>query len=339
MGILGVMGCAMLLVCGFGCFDSINGLVDKMYGELMTARNKVMLSSDAGYGYAYDLAERYNGQLIEETSVEFVSDSAKKSGSATIIDDGNYIHIQNKDLKPMKLDKSGVALTNKMAGLLGLKEGDFVKWHLVGDDNWQYTRIAQIYRDPSIQGITMHRSVFEDMEYDFKPTAVLTNMSVPADLTDDDEVSSIMNIADMKQSFAETMEMLNAMVYIMVMGAVLLGVVVLYNLGVLSFVEKTREVATLKVLGFRSSKIRNILQKQNVWLTVIGIGVGIYVGWAMLYVICTTVSDTLDMFPIINIPTYIISIVGTFLVSVFVNFMFSGKVKTIDMVDALKGVE
>ena len=59
----------------------------------------------------------------------------------------------------------------------------------------------------------------------------------------------------------------------------------------------------------------------------------------MLYIICTTVSDTLDMFPIISLPTYIYSIGGTFLVSTMVNFMFSGKVKTIDMVDALKGVE
>ena len=103
--------------------------------------------------------------------------------------------------------------------------------------------------------------------------------------------------------------------------------------------EKTREVATLKVLGFRSSKIRSILQKQNIWLTVIGIGLGLYTGWGMLYVICTTVSDTLDMYPIISVPTYLISIVGTFAVSIAVNFMFSKKVKTIDMVDALKGVE
>lgn len=339
MGILGVVGCSMLLVCGFGCFDSINGLMDKMYGELMTARNKILLSSDAGYGYAYDLCERYHGQMIEETSVEFASPTAKKSGSATIIDAGNYVHIQDRDLKPVRLDRNGIALTHKMAGLLGLGEGDYVKWHLVGDDKWQTTRIAQIYRDPSIQGITMYRKVFEDMEYTFRPTSILTNMSVPSDITDDDEVSSVMNISDMKRSFAETMEMLNSMVYIMVVAAVLLGVVVLYNLGVLSFVEKTREVATLKVLGFRSSKIRNILQKQNIWLTVIGIGFGLYIGWAMLYVICTTVSDTLDMYPIINVPTYAISIAGTFLVSVIVNFMFSGKVRTIDMVDALKGVE
>lgn len=339
MGILGVMGCAMLLVCGFGCFDSIAGLMDKMYGELMTANNKILLSSDSSYGYAYDLAVSMKGQMIEETSVEFVSEKAKKSGSAVIIDKGNYVHVQNKDLKPMKLKKDGIAMTNKMAGLLGISEGDHVRWHLVGDDKWQYTRVAQIYRDPSVQGITMYRQVFEDMEYTFRPTSILTNKSVDAGLTEDDEVSSIMNVAEMKRSFEETMEMLNSMVYIMVIAAVLLGVVVLYNLGVLSFVEKTREVATLKVLGFRSSKIRNILQKQNIWLTVIGIVAGLYAGWWMLYIICTTVSDTLDMFPIIYLPTYIYSIGGTFLVSITVNFMFSGKVRTIDMVDALKGVE
>lgn len=339
MGIMGVMGCAMLLICGFGCFDSINGLVDKMYGELMTAQNKIILSADASYGYAYDLSVTYKGQLIEETSVEFVSDTAKKSGSAMIVDSGNYIHIQDRDLKPVKLTKSGIAMTSKMSNLLGVGVGDHIRWHLVGDDKWQYSRIDQIYRDPSVQGITMYRSIYEDMEYTFLPSAVLTNMQVDDTLIDEDEVSSILNIADMKASWDEMMEMMNSMVYIMVVAAVLLGVVVLYNLGVLSFVEKTREVATLKVLGFRSSSIRNILQKQNIWLTVIGIGVGLYAGWGMLYVICTTVSDTLDMFPIISIPTYIISIGGTFLVSIAVNFMFSKKVRTIDMVDALKGVE
>ncbi|MBR4719588.1 MAG: ABC transporter permease [Lachnospiraceae bacterium] len=339
MGIMGVVGCSMLLVCGFGCFDSVNGLVDKLYGELMTAKNKIVLSKDADYDYAYDLCSDYKGQMIQETSVEFVSDKVKKSGSATIVDKGNYIHIQDKDLNPVMLNRSGIAMTSKMAGLLDLKEGDFVKWHVVGDDKWQYTRIVQIYRDPSVQGITMRRQVFEDLEYDFSPTSILTNISVPGDLVDKDEVSSVLNIANMKAAFNETMEIMNSMVYVMVVAAVLLGMVVLYNLGVLSFVEKTREVATLKVLGFKSSKIRNILQKQNIWLTVIGICFGLYSGWGMLYIICTTVSDTLDMFPIITLPTYIYSIGGTFLVSITVNFMFSGKVKTIDMVDALKGVE
>ncbi len=339
MGIMGVVGCAMLLVCGFGTFDSINGLVDKIYGELMTANNKVMLSADAGYDYAYDLKTKYKGQLIQETSVEFVSDKVKKSGSATIVDKGNYIHIQDENLKPVNLDKTGIAMTQKMADLLKIKKGDFVKWHIVGDDEWQYSRIVQIYRDPSVQGICMTRKVYEDLEYDFVPTSILTNMSLPDDITDEDEVSAVLNVAGMKDSFNETMEMMNSIVYVMIGAAVILGLVVLYNLGVLSFVEKTREVATLKVLGFRSGRIRNILQKQNIWLTVVGIGFGLYAGWGILYIICRTVSETLDMYPVVSLMSYLYSVGGTFLVSIFVNFMFSGKVKTIDMVDALKGVE
>lgn len=183
----------------------------------------------------------------------------------------------------------------------------------------------------------MYRNVYESMEYDFKPTSILTNMSIPAET--DDEVSSVMNIEDMKASFAETLEMMYSMIYVMVLAAALLGFIVLYNLGVLSFVEKTREVATLKVLGFSSRKIRSILQKQNIWLTIIGIGAGIAVGYTMLAAICMSVSESLDMFPIVSIPTYLFTILGTFIVSISVNFMFSGKVKTIDMVDALKGVE
>ncbi|MBQ6575333.1 MAG: FtsX-like permease family protein, partial [Lachnospiraceae bacterium] len=99
MGIMGVLGCAMLLECGFGCFDSINGLMDKMYGELMTADNKILLSSDAGAGYAYDLSNKYKGQMIQESSVEFMSGDVKKSGTATIVDEGNYVHIQDSDFR------------------------------------------------------------------------------------------------------------------------------------------------------------------------------------------------------------------------------------------------
>ena len=78
-----------------------------------------------------------------------------------------------------------------------------MRWHIVGDDKWQVNRIAQIYRDPSVQGMTMYRSVFEDMQYSFKPTAILTNKSVSSDITEEDEVASILNIADMKKSFAQ----------------------------------------------------------------------------------------------------------------------------------------
>ena len=126
---------------------------------------------------------------------------------------------------------------------------------------------------------------------------------------------------------------------VMVVAAVLLGVVVLYNLGVLSFVEKTREVATLKVLGFKSSKIRNILQKQNIWLTAAGIALGIPSGMFLVEALFGTMPESMDYVASYEFLSYVYATAGTFLLSLAVNRMISKKVKTVDMVDALKGQE
>ena len=339
MGVVGVTGCTMLMLCAFGCRDAVKGMVDKMYGELLTGENKITLSSEADYAAAFDYARQYGGQMVEEAAVEFLSDSVGKNGTATIIDDGNYIHFQDEGLHNTPLTKKGIALTYKMAQNLSVKQGDFIKWRIIGEDEWQYTRIAQIYRDPSIQGIAMTRDTFEALEYTFMPTSVWTNKSVPKSLSDEDAVQAVLNVAEMKSGFQENMEMMNVMIGMMVTGAVVLGLVVLYNLGVLSFVEKMREIATLKVLGFKSIKIRGILQKQNIWLTVFGILCGIPIGYGLLLLICGTMSETMDLIPVISMPSYFYSVGGTFLVSIGVNLMLSGKVKTIDMVDALKGTE
>ena len=203
------------------------------------------------------------GQLLQEGAVEFLKDDVCKTGTLTVVDTGNYMHYQGVRLEDIELTKTGIAMSYKMADSLGVEVGDHVKWHIVGEDEWETTRISQLYRDPSSQEITMYRAVFEALEHDFRPTTIITNKTPAKNLTDRKEVQTVMNIGDMKAAFMESMEIMNLMIGMMVGGAVILGVVVLYNLGVLSFLEKMREIATLKVLGFRSSKIRGILQKQN----------------------------------------------------------------------------
>ncbi len=339
MGIIGVCGCTMLMLGAFGCSDALYGMLDWMYGELMTGQNKIMLSEEADYAAALDYSKEYKGQLLQEGAVEFINGDICKTGTLTVTDTGNYMHYQGVGLEEITLSKTGIAMSCKMANALGIQVGDSVKWHIVGEDEWETTRISQLYRDPSAQGITMCREVFEMLEHDFRPTTILTNQTPAKDMTDQNDVQAVMNIGDMKASFMESMEIMNLMIGMMVGGAVVLGVVVLYNLGVLSFVEKMREIATLKVLGFQSQKIRGILQKQNIWVTIIGILIGLPAGYGLLLGICSTMPDTMDMEPKLSLLSCIYAICGTFLVSVGVNFFLSGKVKTIDMVDALKGVE
>lgn len=129
------------------------------------------------------------------------------------------------------------------------------------------------------------------------------------------------------------------MVLIFVLAAVVLGVVVLYNPGVMSYVERSRELATLKVLGFRDKQIGKLLISQNVWLTVIGVLVGLPAGVGVLYVLITSLVSEYELKLTMGVLTYSVSILLTFGVSMAVGFMVARKNKKIDMVEALKGAE
>ena len=113
----------------------------------------------------------------------------------------------------------------------------------------------------------------------------------------------------------------------------------LYNSGNLSFNEREKEFATLKVLGFRSSAVRKLLSTQNLWLSVIGIICGIPLGRAPLQAMMDSNGDSVDWPCYIAPRTYVIAAAFVMLVSVLVGFMFSRRIKRIDMVEVLKGME
>ena len=70
----------------------------------------------------------------------------------------------------------------------------------------------------------------------------------------------------------------------LIVASVLLCLVVLYNLGVMSYMERYREMATLKVLGFRNKAIGRLLISQNLWISMAGTLLGIPAGiWALDY--------------------------------------------------------
>jgi putative ABC transport system permease protein len=135
------------------------------------------------------------------------------------------------------------------------------------------------------------------------------------------------------------MDVMNKMIYLLVIAAVLLGLIVLYNLGVMSYVERYRELATLKVVGFKDKQIGKILISQNLWLTVLGIIVGIPVGVGVLNILIKALASEYEMVLVLGPVTFIVGIVATLGVSLLVSFLISRKNRKIDMVEALKGVE
>lgn len=339
MGVVGVAGCTMLIFCAFGMKDSCAEMIVWQYGQLITGQQKVIFGADTGATQKREYAQQYSGQLVEEGTCEFKAEGKIKTGAITILDRGNYMHYQDKTGEEISIPKNGIALSVKMAKTLGVKQGDMLEWHIVGEKKWEKCRVSVLYRTPTGQGITMSKEMFEDLSYDFEPTCFYTNMSIPEYVKERDEIEGVISIGQLKTDLDESMGMVILMVVILVIAAVVLGVIVLYNMGVLSFMEKTREIATLKVLGFDAQRIRKLLQQQNKWITFIGIIFGLILGYLMLDAMMQTMSEDNDIPTVVYFMTYIYSCIGTWIVSTGVNRMLSGKIRTICMVDALKGVE
>ena len=133
---------------------------------------------------------------------------------------------------------------------------------------------------------------------------------------------------------------MRSMIVIIIFVAVLLGVIIIYSMSILSYSEKQYQFSTLKVLGFEDSKIRRIFIKQNNWIAIAAIIIGLPLGKGLtswLFKIC--IDEKYDIDTHIYLITYLLGAAGTFLVSFVVSAILGRKVNSIDMVSSLKSNE
>ena len=158
-----------------------------------------------------------------------------------------------------------------------------------------------------------------------------------SDISTDSSIKSIQSKQMIIDSFETFIDIFNTMIVILVLGV--LGIVVLYNLGVMSYTERYREMATLKVVGFKDKKIGQLLIGQNLWLSLVGVILGIPAGIGALDYLLKALAGEYEMKMQISVFSVVISIALTVGMSLLVSLMVSRKNKQIDMVEALKGTE
>ena len=150
-------------------------------------------------------------------------------------------------------------------------------------------------------------------------------------------ISSVSSLAEQMNSMLSTM---NAFIWLLVIISAILGFVIIYNMGILSLSENNYQFATLKVLGFRYSAVRKVFVRQNLWLTLISVLIGLPGGYALTdYIFKEAIGEHYDFFAMINGRTYLIGMAGTLAISVLSTLYLARKLKKIDMVSSLKANE
>ena len=336
MTIVGVMGCVALLIAAFGMNDSLEELKSWEYDDISHYESKLLLSNEANPLELYYVLNETDGSFIMQQSIEIKANDEEDTVTLLATNNTDLISYTDSNRNPIEIEEGDVSISQKLADRFGLAIGDKVKWHIVGNDKWVTSKIDQIHAEPIQQGIIMSPDTLEDEGLNFTPTNILTKEKFGENY---DSIKSTTTIRKMEESWDQMTSAVMMMVYVVTIVAGALAIIVLYNLGILSFTEMEREIATLKVLGFRTNVLRKLLLTQNVIFTAIGYVLGLPLGLYFMTLMMNAAGNSLYYIPSLTWGNILLTAVITFSISIGVNLMFSDKINDLNMVEALKDVD
>lgn len=338
--VVGIVGCCMLIVCAFGMLNSMNHFIKLQFDDLYNFNYKLSLKENIKDDELKVLTDKYGNNTSETLTIETKISKEREANTIFVTNAGNLVRFQNENGEFIKVNKNnGVYVTRKLAGQKNLKVGDTIKWHIYGVNKYYESKIVGLTKDPQVQNLTMTKEYLESLDIDYKPDSLYTNTDLK-DIKDIKNVSLVQDINELKNSLESMLSMMKSMIMLIIVFAIGLGAIIIYNMGILSYSEKQYQFATLKVLGFSDKKIRKIFVQQNNWITVLSIIIGLPTGYYMTsWIFKSVIADNYDFSAYINLSTYLIAIIGTILVSIIVSRMLSKKVNKIDMVSSLKANE
>ena len=343
--LVGVLCCTMLIITSTGLQESVAYSVGLYYKGTLAYSARANLTGSVGTAESYE--KRIDAQRVETVLDKTVSiRTAEKSRTTTltVLQDDQQLLLLGPDNVWMPLPETGVVLSQKLAQYLNAGVGDAVRLWLAGDDEAIVTKVSAIA--PIDIGLMafMGRSQWEGFRKgEFTPSAILLLNPTERGIETVDALDELDSWEYPEQQYLDTMTVLDAVTGVfklMFFIALGLAFVMLYNMGILNFMERSREYATLKVLGYHQKEIRRLITSENDLLTGLGVLLGIGPGfWLTGAILESCASKTMQFVPYVSWKAVLIGCVVTYAFSFFVTRFLARKVRGIDMVAALKSVE
>lgn len=322
-----------LMIGALGMTDIMKEYLDILGNTVLNYTTRVNLSESATNKEAVGLAEALDGDWLASSGVSL-------EGKTMVLEvysaNNGLVRFVDGENRMLPLTDDGVYLCQRLKDVAEI--GETITISPYGVEEKYEVKVAGYHRSMVTENVVMSARYAAEIGLPCRVSAIFTDRSA-----DDVEASPIIagkqDKSGMMATYDSFRDILYGMVLVLVVAAAVLGVVVLYNLGVMSYLERSRELATLKVLGFRDRQIGRLLISQNIWLTVIGVLIGLPAGMWVLWYLCTALISEYEFAIRISARTCIVSMLLTFGVSLLVGRMVARKNRRIDMVEALKGAE
>lgn len=361
MTIIGICGCTALILTGFGLKDSISAILPNQYEKVFNYDFQVTLKDSLDNEQREEFITELENQEGINRAVETYMSSATASKDDLEEDVQIVVPNNNEELKEVikfydvktdediDLKTDEIILSDKLAELLNVEEGETIKLDGIGD-SIQEVKVSNITENYISHYVYMSKELYTKLyDEEYKPNVLLVeddNLTkeqeekITSELLDTGKVSGVSLNKTIMTTLDETLSSLNYVVVILIVSAGLLAFVVLYNLANVNISERIRELATIKVLGFYDKEVYNYISRETVLLTIIGIALGLVAGYFLnYYIIRTCEINMLRFAKVINPLSYLYAILITVAFTLIVNVITYFALKKIDMISSLKSVE
>ena len=354
MMLVGIGGCTALLLTGYGLRDSIVNIVSDQFETVTTYDLQIYFADglDAQEQQKFMDAvkkEAFGVHFFYQTGVEleFGSATSEIYMIATDKDIDDYIHFRTDGEELPMPGKNEALLTVGVAEKMGVSVGDTV---LLRDSDMKQLEVtvSGIYDNQVYNYVVVAPETLND-QWGSVPESQMAVINI-RDYADVHQVSAhigslgnVLNVMVTEDTASQVSSMLKALdtiVVVIVICAGALAFTVLYNLTNINITERIREIATIKVLGFRAGESAAYVFKENLLLTAMGMVFGLFLGkWLLEFVISQIKIDMIWLTTSIQPMSCVYAVLLTMLSAVIVDFVLYFKLEKINMAEALKSVE
>ena len=310
MTVLGVVGSTALLLTGFGLRDSISGLADLQYGKinhydvLLVFQNSYQ-SLDSNILNELESTNITEYMPIYQASFTFEAKNLSHDVYLIVLSNpeeiDKFITFNSKVNEEFNFPNDGVIISEKMASLLDVEIGDFIK---IRNSNNELVvlPVSEIVENYTMHYVYMNEETYEKyFETDLEYNMIMANLD---DEANHDElanswmgtglISTINFTEDNIEVFDNMVGGLNLIVLLIIGASCALAFIVLYNLTTINIAERIREISTLKVLGFYDKEVSSYVYRETLFLTIFGIILGLVAGiFLHMYVINVAETDNI----------------------------------------------
>ncbi|WP_404310270.1 ABC transporter permease [Neorhodopirellula lusitana] len=294
LSVLGISMAVAVMILGNFSLDAMNYM---MYFQFELAQRQdltVTFVEPATESVMYEVQD-LDGVLASETTrsiptrIKFQNRS-RRVGIMGVEPDAKLFRLLDADENPVRVPDFGIMLNTKLAELLGVEIGDLIVVEVLEDKRPTLTmKVAALVEEYAggnayMNKQRLHEALFESNVASGAFLKVDPNRidTVFAELERRPGVGSVSIKDAAMKSFEKTVaENIMVMRSFIIVFAGVIAIGVVYNTARISLSERSRDLATMRVVGFTNSEVSTVLLGEIAAFTIAAIPLGWLIGYAL----------------------------------------------------------